>query len=438
MLKKIKFLFALVPFALVSCGGNNISSQVSSNSSIPDISFDSGNSSLVSSSEENSSSSTDPLENKEGLDLLLAIFETYLSRNSTIEQTGVSTEYFMGDSYYIEYSEDYLQFYGDKIKNHGFIINPVQGIYEFVEDFAYVKVTSLVSTQTNQDWMYDNMLNSPEDLYYFASNKDMWKEYDVENPPVFEEEKTVKTMGDEDLPAMSSEKQDDLKAKAVFYSTDPNVKLLCGILGQLSFQENEDHEYDTSTLDMIKVRINQDNSLTFLPTYQGFHPAIYDIKNVDKTKLAFVEDFFDATPEEYEKQPYGKETKTGWTSEEKRYFAKNYGYELPFPTGASYALKTYSSSTFAAFTDDACGDLTASYIKQLEDAGWTLLVEEEGKETESATTYYITTTPDDPETTKDETKQVRVTLGYSAPESEDARWNKGTFSANIHRYPYMM
>ena len=191
MLKKIKFLFALVPFALVSCGGNNISSQVSSNSSIPDISFDSGNSSLVSSSEENSSSSTDPLENKEGLDLLLAIFETYLSRNSTIEQTGVSTEYFMGDSYYIEYSEDYLQFYGDQIKNHGFIINPVQGIYEFVEDFAYVKVTSLVSTQTDQDWMYDNMLNSPEDLYYFASNKDMWKEYDVENPPVFEEEKTA-------------------------------------------------------------------------------------------------------------------------------------------------------------------------------------------------------------------------------------------------------
>ena len=448
MLKKFKLLFVLTPMMLASCGGSQTSSNQASNTSIPTISVNSSSNAVVDSSSEESSlkeSSSvvvDPLADKEGLDLLYAIFETYKSRNSTIEQTGVVTEYFLGDAYYKEYAPEYLELYGAYVENHGFIVNPIQGIYEFVEDFAMVKVTSLQSTQTNQDWMYDNMLNSPEDLFYFAKGEGMWQTYDPENPPVFEETNSVKAMSDssssEDMPAMSSEKEDDLAAKAVFYSTDANVKLLCGILGQLSFKEDEDHNYDTSTLDMIKVRINQDNSLTFLPTYQGFHPAIYDIKNVDSTELTFISDFFDASDEEYQKQPYGKETKEGWSAEEKRYFKVNYGYELPFPEGGSYAMKTYSSSTFAAFTDDGCGDLTESYTKQLRDAGWMLLVEEKGKETETATTYYITTTADDPETAKDETKQVRVTFSYSAPESEDVRWNKGTFSANIHKYPYMM
>ena len=108
---------------------------------------------------------------------------------------------------------------------------------------------------------------------------------------------------------------------------------------------------------------------------------------------------------------------------------------LPFPNGATYAMKTYSSTTFAAFTDDACGDITSSYIQQLKDDGWTELDEsslDESAKTEASPTYYKNLNADG-------SKQIRISFNYSESKNPATdRWNKGTFTANIRRYPYSL
>ena len=88
------------------------------------------------SSKGSTSSSSDPLKDLAGLDLLYGIFDTYKDHNVTLSQFGVSTEYFMPKAYYIEYDPDYLNLYkqmGANIYSHGFIVNPIQGIYEFTQ-----------------------------------------------------------------------------------------------------------------------------------------------------------------------------------------------------------------------------------------------------------------------------------------------------------------
>ena len=460
MRKKFVLLLSLVPFVLASCHSPQPSSTRDMPSSpdiisIPDGSFE----------DPKHSSSVDPYQGKEGLDLLYAIFESYEKRNVTVYQFGVSTEYFMEKAYYLEYDNDYLTLYnrmGGKLYNHGFIVNPYQGIYEFTLDDQLVKVSSLESTQTSADWMYENMLNSPADLNVYAKGDDIWQVYDVNNPPkikrdgdktsasalkktrIFKENDSSTTLCAD--PTDVGEKELDKEAKAIFYSTDSNVKLLAGTLGGLSFdQDNETGEYNTDSIDYVKVRINQDNTLSFNMVYEeDLSAAKFDIQDVGKTKYALIFDFFHASIEQYRgeassdvpENSYGKKTKTGWTEEENTYFKRNFnGKVLPFPSGASYAFKTYSSATFAAFTDDACGDISESYTKQLTLEGWTLLDEsglEDSKKTESTTTYYKNLNDDG-------SKQIRISFHFS-PSKDPAhdRWNRGTFTANIHRYPYSL
>ena len=158
MLKKFKLLFVLTPMMLASCGGSQTSSNQASNTSIPTISVNSSSNAVVDSSSEESSlkeSSSvvvDPLADKEGLDLLYAIFETYKSRNSTIEQTGVVTEYFLGDAYYKEYAPEYLELYGAYVENHGFIVNPIQGIYEFVGVLINIFIIPSTDQISTEGW----------------------------------------------------------------------------------------------------------------------------------------------------------------------------------------------------------------------------------------------------------------------------------------------
>ena len=181
MRKKFVLLLSLVPFFFASCHSPQPSSTRDMPSSpdiisIPDGSFE----------DPKHSSSVDPYQGKEGLDLLYAIFESYEKRNVTVYQFGVSTEYFMEKAYYLEYDNDYLTLYnrmGGKLYNHGFIVNPIQGVYEFEMEDDFVKVSTLESTQTTSDWLYGYMLNSPADLNTWAVGEGIWKNYDINNPP---------------------------------------------------------------------------------------------------------------------------------------------------------------------------------------------------------------------------------------------------------------
>lgn len=436
MIKIIKRL-CLLPFVALCACQNQTSSFSSPLPILPDVSISVPTSSSPLSSETSLTSSTSlPYEGKTGLDLLYAIFDEYEeTRNYTVRQEGVFTDYYFEQAYYRVYSNEMKEVY--TVNDHGFIINPIQGIYDFTTDaLGSIVVNKLLSTYKTSDYLYDTILNCPGDFAQYCETESCWKVYDPENPPVFEEENvpTVKsfavdnTSSSEEEPQLPSEKEADKLAKAVFYSTDENAKLIAMTLAGLSFELDENGEYDTSSIDMIKVRINQDYSLTILPTVQNFHPAVYDIVDVNKTKNDTIDNYFSSSEEMYSLPPYGKSVKTEWTITEKGYFKKNFGYELPFPIGASYAFSTYSSTSFAAFTDDACGDITNSYIKQLTDAGFSLLVEDEDARTETSTTYYINTS-------EDGSTQVRVSFNYS---NANPRWEKGTFTANIHKYPYSL
>ena len=173
MKQKSVLLLALAAFALAGCAKEEVSSSSSPISSAP-------------SSEISSSTYVDPLANKTGLDLLYAIFGTYEKRNVTVDQFGVSKEYFMEKAYYIEYDENYANLYnqlGASLYNHGFIVNPIQGVYEFEMEDDFVKVSTLESTQTTSDWLYGYMLNSPADLNTWAVGEGIWENYDINNPP---------------------------------------------------------------------------------------------------------------------------------------------------------------------------------------------------------------------------------------------------------------
>ena len=71
--------------------------------------------------------------------------------------------------------------------------------------------------------------------------------------------------------------------------------------------------------------------------------------------------------------------KTAWNQYEKAFFAQYYGadFNLPFPTGASYAInETLTQNYSFLFTDYGCGNLVNSYKNQVETAGLTLNTEE--------------------------------------------------------------
>ena len=426
-MRKQTFILSIV--SLLTLAGCQVQENSTSSRNLPSVDVNTTNSTPSSSPDtQSSTSASDSLDDKEGIDLLFGIFDKFLeTRNYTIYQEGVSTQTYMENGYLCDYSEEYEQFYTNA-KDYGFVVNPVQGIYDFkIDGIGSIVVDNLISTYKTSDYLYNEIINHAGDFATYCEDEEMWNVYDVDHKPVFSDDNKVKTMDDSSAePELKNEDEDDRNAKAVFYSTDENVVILSCTLGGLNLFDDTTGEYNLSSIDMIKVRINQDNTLTILPTYQGFHPAIYDIKDIGTTTNAELSRYADAGDEELAIPPFGRSVKTGWTNIEKNYFIKNFGYEMPFPQGASFTFRTYSSSTFAAFTDDDCGDITESYIKQLTDAGFTLLVEEEGKETESSTTYYIN---------KDETgeEQVRITIGYS---NTNSRYEKGTFTANIHNYPY--
>lgn len=458
MKQKSVLILSLVAFALAGCVKENPISSSSPISSTP-------------TSDVSSSTYVDPLANKTGLDLLYAIFGTYEKRNVTIDQFGVSKEYFMEKAYYIEYDENYASFYnqlGAFLYNHGFIVNPIQGVYEFEMDDDFVKVSTLESTQTTSDWLYGYMINSPADLNKWAIGEGIWENYDVNHPPKISKEEDSSSSSSlslsspikkaaedssnsaDELPkdqTEEGEKELDKEAKAIFYSTDSNVKLLVGTMAGLPFdQDSETGEYKTDSIDYVKARINQDNTLSFSLVYsEDLSAAKFNITDIGTTKgPGMMWDFFQASDDQYKGEAYedvpaeyyGKKAKDGWTEKEISYFKRNYNnMVLPFPNGATYAMKTYSSTTFAAFTDDACGDITSSYIQQLKDDGWSELDEsslDESAKTEASPTYYKNLNADG-------SKQIRVSFNYSESKYPATdRWNKGTFTANIHRYPYSL
>ena len=201
----------------------------------------------------------------------------------------------MEKAYYIEYDENYANLYnqlGASLYNHGFIVNPIQEYIEFEMEDDYVKVSTLESTQTTSDWLYGYMLNSPADLNTWAVGEGIWENYDINNPPKSstgedsssssslslktpinkaEEDSSDSSSSSSELPKDQTEEGDkelDKEAKAIFYSTDSNVKLLVGTMAGLAFdQDSETGEYKTDSIDYVKARINQDNTLSFNLVY---------------------------------------------------------------------------------------------------------------------------------------------------------------------------
>ena len=454
MNKKLSLLLFL-PLLLTSC--EVIDTKKSTSTQVSDTL--SGAESL-SQDTEDQAASVDPYPGLEGQDLLFAIFDSYASKNLTVEQEGVCTEYYMEKGYAMVYDDNYKQYYD--INDYGFIINPVQGVYDYTLKNGQIAVSSALTYKTDSDFFYSEFLNSPVDLIQWGEYTDVWHDYDPENPPKFKDGELVsassirRANGDSTETSEEngslvnptgpsrSEADDDREARYVCYTTDADLKLIAAIQGQMPLSNETDADgntldtYDVSGIDMVKVRINQDYSLTFLVSTEGFNGAIYTIKNVNTTAYQPMVDYFNATEDDYTgktDKAYGKLAPTSWTLAQAKYFRQNFGDVMPFPEGASYTFRFYSGgSSMAAFSDDVCGDITESYTKQLTDAGWLFLDESglsETQKTETGTTYYKNLT-------EDGSKQVRVSFNYAAPNGTNARWDKGTFIANIHLYPHTM
>lgn len=90
--------------------------------------------------------------------------------------------------------------------------------------------------------------------------------------------------------------------------------------------------------------------------------------------------------EEYVKQEREVSNPTDWTprqlKEIKEFFGGDNAQNLPFPKGASYAIKVSGMEEYneAMISDVGCGDLSASYIAQLQAEGFTV---------SNAAVYYI-------------------------------------------------
>lgn len=400
-------LVLLSALFLSSCaGGTSVNSQNSESSA------DSTNTEASISVEEPEEEFdvTKEYQDKTGVDLLYAIFDSYRYENSKLVNEGYATEYYLGSSAYFCDYIDYINEQG--YVDYGFVIT-AQGTFRYHLDVGEVTLDNLISTSIDEYYIYDNLINSPEDLYYYGrkdpdTNENMWTQIET-NP-----EDAV--LAEDEIP---DSKYYDALSLGAFTASCDQAKLLVGTLGNVPFSiDTETGEYDISAIDFVKVRINQDYSLHFEIGTESFSAAMFDITNVCTTHHVDVERFL--------ANPYEKPNPTSFTAEQIAQMEKNVGIVMPFPKEATYSM-TFTCNKIggglASFSDYLSGDITASYVKQCEAVGWKL---EEDDDTVVASV--VLTMPRD----ESGTKFWKIALNYS---EKNERYEYGCFTATLYVYP---
>lgn len=301
-----------------------------------------------------STPSIDPYAGLEGKELLNKIFESYLSDNSKIVNDSIGTEYFLGPKAYFM---DYISYYNDQnYADWGLLVNGEQATFRYTIENNQIKLLDALSMRTDEAFIYDECIDSPEDLYYFGkvdpdTDEDIWREaIDYEIPDV-----------------MEGQTNPFNNNKGIFLGNGDQIKLLVGTLGHYDFEIDENtSDYIIPNWDEVLCVIKEDYSLHFEISGQGFRVVIFDIVDVNETTYKIIDD--------YMLNPVDKEAPKGYSEAQINAMNDAFGEILPFPTGlCSFALE-FSFSTvnggYAIISDKGCGDIVENYIKLCNKVGF--------------------------------------------------------------------